>query len=86
MFPLFPLPPTDHELQLRRLREEYGAGSAEMLAHIRRERSVRSARASRLRQVVATSLIRMGERLTVERPIGTALDVETPAEQGMASR
>ena len=80
MFPLFPLPPTEHQRQLRRHRDEFGQD--ELDARRRRlagQAAVPTLQASapgpatQLRRAVGAALIRAGGRLQGAHPVGRAV-------------
>ena len=94
MFPLFPLPPTEHQRQLRRLRDEYGQD--ELDARQRRLAGRATDSSARrpltdpvagLSRAVGVALIRAGERLRDGGPVGRAVVGHSAAgDPGAASR
>ncbi len=94
MFPLFPLPPTEHQRQLRRLRDEYGQD--ELDARQRRLAGQTTAPSARrtligpvagLNRTVGVALIRAGERLQGGVSVGRAVVGHSAAgDLGAASR
>ena len=94
MFALFPLPPTAHQTQLRRHREEFGQDpEAARQRHVGGQVAAPTlqpeapAFAAGLRWTVAAALIRAGERLQGAYPARrVALGSEATAEPGTASQ
>ena len=85
MFALFPLPPTDHQMQQRRLREEYGEDAMAVRQRHRTRRPTDSQPATRLRLTMAAMLIRIGERLLSAQPGSEAVPgLEAPVNAGTA--
>ena len=94
MFPLFPLPPNEHERQLRRLRDEYGQD--ELDAQEQRLAGRGTAPSTRrpltgsvagLSRAVGVALIRAGERLWGGASVGRAVVGHSAAgDLGAASR
>jgi hypothetical protein len=68
MFALFPLPPTDHQIQQRRLRDEYGEDAMTARQRHRTRPPTDPHPATRARLAMAAMLIRVGERLLSAQP------------------
>jgi hypothetical protein len=87
MFALLPLPPTDHQLQQRRLRDEYGEDATAARQRHRTRQSTEPRLPTRIRLVMAAMLIRMGECLMRPQSSDQVVSgLETAVDPGIASR
>ncbi|HEV2127125.1 MAG TPA: hypothetical protein VGR22_00725 [Thermomicrobiales bacterium] len=85
MFALFPLPPTDHQMQQRRLRYEYGEDAMAARQRQRTRQPTDPRPATWVRLAMAAMLIRVGERLLSTQAGNPAVPgLETPVDPGTA--
>lgn len=86
MFALLPLPPTDHQIQQRRLRYEYGEEAMAARQRQRTRRLTDPRAATWVRLAMAAMLIRVGERLSTQAGTQAVPGLEAPVDAGTAPR
>ncbi len=87
MFALLPLPPTDHQLQRRRLHYEYGEAAMPVRQRHRMHLPTTFHLATQARLAMSAMLIRVGERLLTQQADNQLVaDPETAVDPGTVSQ